>query len=126
MDMDQDIQVKKSKRQEFHPRGEAQMEDSRTSPSSQRYIPVSVQELIYGSKASGVGTSSKSLDRQNELLSSSEEVHGPRKYTRSYEGLDTHVFQGTSSTNKSFVENPKHAVRGPEEEVGPRKGQQPS
>ncbi|MBW0542814.1 hypothetical protein O181_082529 [Austropuccinia psidii MF-1] len=88
----------KSKRQECQPRGEAQMEDSRTSTSSQRLastfenliespeaemtanpfvrpksfptgsnrdIPVSVQELVYGGKAAVVGTSAKSLDRHN-------------------------------------------------------------
>ncbi|MBW0569559.1 hypothetical protein O181_109274 [Austropuccinia psidii MF-1] len=44
-----------------------------------RDIPVSVQELVYGGKEAQVVTSAKSLDRQNELLSSSEEVHGPRK-----------------------------------------------
>ncbi|MBW0518279.1 hypothetical protein O181_057994, partial [Austropuccinia psidii MF-1] len=44
----------------------------------------------------------------------------------SSEGLDTHVLQRTSPTDKSLVEKPKHFVRGPEEEVGPRKGQQPS
>ncbi|MBW0513983.1 hypothetical protein O181_053698 [Austropuccinia psidii MF-1] len=44
-----------------------------------RNIPVSVQELVYGGKAAGVGTSSKSLDRHNELIYSSEEAHGPRK-----------------------------------------------
>ncbi|MBW0551399.1 hypothetical protein O181_091114 [Austropuccinia psidii MF-1] len=86
-----------------------------------RDIPVSVQELVYGGKEARVGTSSKSLDRQNELLSSSEEVHGPRKYRRTSEGLDTHVLQGTSPTDKSIVEKPKHFIRGPEEEVGPRK-----
>ncbi|MBW0525335.1 hypothetical protein O181_065050 [Austropuccinia psidii MF-1] len=42
-----------------------------------RDIPVSVQELVYGGKEAVVGTSAKSLDRHNELLSSSEEVHGP-------------------------------------------------
>ncbi|MBW0523110.1 hypothetical protein O181_062825 [Austropuccinia psidii MF-1] len=126
----------KSKIQEFKPRGEAQMEYSRTSTSSQRHesfstgsnrdIPVSVQELVYGGKAAGVGTSAKALDRHNELLSSSEEVHGPRKDRRASEGLDTHVLQGTSPTDKILVENPKHVVRGAEEEVGPMKGQQPS
>ncbi|MBW0547124.1 hypothetical protein O181_086839 [Austropuccinia psidii MF-1] len=148
-----------SKRQEFQPRGEAQMVDARTSTSSQRLastfktlikspeaditaipvvrpesfptgnnreIPVSVQELVYGSKAAGVGASAKSLDRNNGLLSSSEEVHGPRKDRRTSEGLDTHVLQGTSPTDKRLVEKPKHVVRGPEEEVGPRKGQQSS
>ncbi|MBW0579872.1 hypothetical protein O181_119587 [Austropuccinia psidii MF-1] len=94
----------KSKRQEFQPRGEAQMEDSRAFTSSQRLastfdtliespepyitgiavrpeslstgknrdIPVSVQELVYGSKTERVGTSPKSLDRHHELISSSE------------------------------------------------------
>ncbi|MBW0593985.1 hypothetical protein O181_133700 [Austropuccinia psidii MF-1] len=93
----------KSKRQECQPRGEAQMEDSRTSTSSQRLVstfdtliespedditaiavvrpeslstgnnrdtPVSVQELVYGSKSARVGTFPKSLDRHHELISS--------------------------------------------------------
>ncbi|MBW0586042.1 hypothetical protein O181_125757 [Austropuccinia psidii MF-1] len=148
-----------SKRQEFQPRGEAQMEDARASTSSQRIastfetlsespkadiasipvvrpelfpagsnraIPVSVQELVYGVKAEGVGTSAKSLDRHNELLSSSEKVHGLRKDIGSSEGLDTHVLKRTSPTYKSLVEKAKHVVRGPEEEVGPRKVKEPS
>ncbi|MBW0529430.1 hypothetical protein O181_069145 [Austropuccinia psidii MF-1] len=91
-----------------------------------RDIPVSIQELVYGGKAAGVGTSAKSLDRHNEVLSSSEEVHWPRKERRTSERLDTHVLQGTIPKDKSLVERPKHCVRGPEEEGGPRKGQQPS
>ncbi|MBW0509422.1 hypothetical protein O181_049137 [Austropuccinia psidii MF-1] len=91
-----------------------------------RDIPVSEQELVYGGKAAGVGTSAKSLVMQNKLLSSSENVHGPRKGRRTSEGLDTHVLEGKSPTDKSLVEKPKHFVRGPEEEVSPRKGQQPS
>ncbi|MBW0541648.1 hypothetical protein O181_081363 [Austropuccinia psidii MF-1] len=108
----------KSKRQECQPRGEAQMEGSRTSTSSQRLfrtfdtlieipeaettaiavvrpeslstgnnrdIPVSVQEVVYGSKTGRVGTSPKSLDRHHELISSSEEVHVARKYRRTSE-----------------------------------------
>ncbi|MBW0521014.1 hypothetical protein O181_060729 [Austropuccinia psidii MF-1] len=146
----------KSKGQDCQPRGEPQMEDARTSTSSQRLartfdtliespeaditsipvfrhepfptgnnrnIPVSVQELVYGGKAAGVGAYAKSLDRHNELISSSEEFHGPRKDRGSSEGLDTHVLQRTSPTDKSLVEKPKHVVRGPQEEVGPRKGQ---
>ncbi|MBW0532831.1 hypothetical protein O181_072546 [Austropuccinia psidii MF-1] len=146
MDLDQEIQE----------RGEPQMQDARTSTSSQRLsrtydnaierresdittipvvrpesfpagsnrnIPVSVQELVYGSKEAGVGTSAKSLDRCNELLSSSEDVHGPRKDRRTSEGLDTHFLQGKSGTDPSLVEKRKHVVRGLEE-VGPRKGQQ--
>ncbi|MBW0568065.1 hypothetical protein O181_107780 [Austropuccinia psidii MF-1] len=101
----------------------------RTEPfptGNNRNIPVSVQELVYGRKEAGVGTSAKSLDRHNQLISSSEEVHGPRKDIGSSEGLNTHVLQRKSLTDKSLVEKPKHVVTGPEEEVGPRKGQQPS
>ncbi|MBW0574148.1 hypothetical protein O181_113863 [Austropuccinia psidii MF-1] len=105
----------KSKGQDCKSRGEAQIN-----------IPVSVQELVSGSKAAGVGTSAKSLDRHNELISSSAEAHGPRKDRGSSEGLDTHVFQMTSSTDEILVEKPNNVVRGPEEEVGPRKGQQTS
>ncbi|MBW0548277.1 hypothetical protein O181_087992 [Austropuccinia psidii MF-1] len=90
-----------------------------------RDIPVSVQELVYGSKAAGVGTSSKSLDRHNELISSSEEVNGPRKDRGPSEGLETHVFPRTSPTDKSLVEKPKNFLIGPEEEVGTRKGYLP-
>ncbi|MBW0566238.1 hypothetical protein O181_105953 [Austropuccinia psidii MF-1] len=86
--------------------------------------PVSVQELVYGRKAAGVGTSAKSLDRHNEIISSSQEFHGPRKDRGPSEGFNTHVLQRTSPTDKSMVEKPKHFFRGPEEEVGPRKRQQ--
>ncbi|MBW0548357.1 hypothetical protein O181_088072 [Austropuccinia psidii MF-1] len=148
----------KSKRQEFQPRGEAQMEASRTSTSSQRLastfdtliespegditsiavrpesrstgnnrdIPVAVQELVYGSKTARVGTSSRSLDRYHKLTSSSEELHEARKDRGISEGVDTHVLQRTSPKDKSLVENPKHVIRGPEEEAGPRQGKQPS
>ncbi|MBW0547962.1 hypothetical protein O181_087677 [Austropuccinia psidii MF-1] len=61
-----------------------------------RNIPVSVQELLYGGKAAGVGTSFKLVDRGNELLTSSKEDFGPRKDKRPYEGLDTHVLQRKS------------------------------
>ncbi|MBW0575404.1 hypothetical protein O181_115119 [Austropuccinia psidii MF-1] len=149
----------KSKSQECQPRGEAQMEDSRTYTSAQRLastfdtliaspeaditviavvrpeslstgnnrdIPVSVQEHVYGGKAARVGTSPKSLDRHHELISSSEEVWGARKDRGTSEGLDTHVLQRTSPTDKSLAEKPKHVVRGPEEEVDQREGKQPS
>ncbi|MBW0530055.1 hypothetical protein O181_069770 [Austropuccinia psidii MF-1] len=101
------------------------MEDSRTSTSSQTDIPVSVKELVYGGKAARVGTSPKSLDRYHELISSSEEVHGDIKDRENPEGLDNHVLQRTSPTDKKLVEKPKHLIRGPEE-VGPRQGNQPS
>ncbi|MBW0588206.1 hypothetical protein O181_127921 [Austropuccinia psidii MF-1] len=50
-----------------------------------RDIPVSVQELVYGGKEEGVESSSKLIDRRNELLPSVEEVLWPRKDT----GTDT-------------------------------------
>ncbi|MBW0555539.1 hypothetical protein O181_095254 [Austropuccinia psidii MF-1] len=39
--------------------------------SNSRNISVSVEELVYGRKSEGVETSSNSLDRKNEPLSSS-------------------------------------------------------
>ncbi|MBW0568312.1 hypothetical protein O181_108027 [Austropuccinia psidii MF-1] len=95
------------------------------STGNNRDIPVSVQELVYGSKTERVGTSPKYLDRHHELISSSEEVHGARKDKGTSEGLETHVFQRTSPTNKIFAEKPEHFITGPEE-IGPRKIKQPS
>ncbi|MBW0533164.1 hypothetical protein O181_072879 [Austropuccinia psidii MF-1] len=82
--------------------------------------------MVYGSKTERVGTSLKSLDRNHELISSSEEVHGARKYRGTSEGFDTLFLQRKSPTDKSLVEKPKHVIRGTEEEVGPRKEKQPS
>ncbi|MBW0475317.1 hypothetical protein O181_015032 [Austropuccinia psidii MF-1] len=92
---------------------------------SSRDIPVSVQEMVYGSKAGGVGTSSKSLDKGNELLPSSEEAFGHRKYNSTPEGMETYVFQGKGLKDKSLVEKSKHFVRGSEERVGVKEGKQP-
>ncbi|MBW0579252.1 hypothetical protein O181_118967 [Austropuccinia psidii MF-1] len=69
-----------------------------------RYILVSVQELVYGSKETGVGTSSKSFDRKNDFIYSGDEIHGPSKYGGPSEGLGTHVLQRTSPKDKSLVE----------------------
>ncbi|MBW0566725.1 hypothetical protein O181_106440 [Austropuccinia psidii MF-1] len=96
------------------------------STRNNREIPESVKELVYGSKTATVGTSSKSLDRHHELISSSEEVHGTRKDRGTSEGLDTHVLQRKSPTDKSLVEKPKHVIRGLEEEIGPREAPQAS
>ncbi|MBW0568831.1 hypothetical protein O181_108546 [Austropuccinia psidii MF-1] len=148
----------KSKRQQFQPRGEAQMEDDRTSTSSHtlastfdtliesteagitaiavarpeslstgnnRNIPVSVQELVYGSKAERGGTSPKSLDRYHELISSSEEVNGARKDRETSEGLDTHVLQRKSPTDKSLVEKPKYVIRGQQKKLAQGKEKSP-
>ncbi|MBW0499541.1 hypothetical protein O181_039256 [Austropuccinia psidii MF-1] len=77
------------------------------STGNNRDVPVSVQELVYGRKAAREGTS-------------------PKKDRGTSEGLDTHVLQMTIPTDKSLVEKPRHVTRGPEKEVGPRKGKQPS
>ncbi|MBW0493817.1 hypothetical protein O181_033532 [Austropuccinia psidii MF-1] len=77
-------------------------------------------------KKGEVGASSKSLDKENEILSSSKEGLGPRNDRGHSEGCDTHVLQSTSSKDKSLVEKPKNFVRGPEERVGSKEGQQPS
>ncbi|MBW0580659.1 hypothetical protein O181_120374 [Austropuccinia psidii MF-1] len=94
------------------------------STGNNRNIPVSVQELVYGSQTARVGTSPKSLDRHHELISSSEEVHGARKDRGTSEGLNTQVLQRTSPTDRSLVEKPKHVIRGPEDEFYPREGKQ--
>ncbi|MBW0526172.1 hypothetical protein O181_065887 [Austropuccinia psidii MF-1] len=129
MDLDQNIQVKNPKDKIVSPEERHKWKTPEPPPVPKGYnrnIPFSIQELVYGGKAAGVGTSSKSVDRHNELISSSEKFYRPRKDRGSSKGLDTHVFQRTSPTDKSLVEKPKHVVRGPEEEVGPRKGQEPS
>ncbi|MBW0556024.1 hypothetical protein O181_095739 [Austropuccinia psidii MF-1] len=90
MDLDQEIQVINSKNKIFSPEEKHKWKMQELPPvpkGNNRNIPVSIQELVYGGKAAGVGTSSKSLDRHNELISSSEEVHGPRKDRGSSEGL---------------------------------------
>ncbi|MBW0562069.1 hypothetical protein O181_101784 [Austropuccinia psidii MF-1] len=113
MDLDQHIQVKNPKDKNVSPeeRHKLRMPDLPPVPK------VSGQELVYGFKAAGVGTSAKSLDRHHELISSSEEAHQSRKHRRTSEGLDTHVLQGTSPTDQRLVEKPKHVVRGPDTRV---------
>ncbi|MBW0520223.1 hypothetical protein O181_059938 [Austropuccinia psidii MF-1] len=121
--------INKSKRKEYPEAAITDITVVKPEPfptGKERDIPVSVQELVYGRKATRVGTSEKSFHRNNELLSSNEEAQGLRKDRGSSEGFDTHVFQRASTTDKSLVEKPKYFVRGPEGEVGPRKGQEPS
>ncbi|MBW0573310.1 hypothetical protein O181_113025 [Austropuccinia psidii MF-1] len=117
----------KPKIQECQPRGDAHREDYRTSTSSQRPeslptgssrdIPVPVQKLVYGSKTAQVGTSPMSFERNHELISSSEGLNGARKDRGTYVGLETHVLQRTSPTDKSLAKKPKHVIRQSEEEV---------
>ncbi|MBW0573271.1 hypothetical protein O181_112986 [Austropuccinia psidii MF-1] len=122
MDLDQDIQVTNPKDKNGSPEERHKWRMPELPPAPK----VPVQGLAYGRKEAGVGTSYKSLDRHNDLISSSQKAHGPRKDRRPSERLDTHLLQGISPTDNSLVEKPKHAIRGPEKEVGPREGQQPS
>ncbi|MBW0568537.1 hypothetical protein O181_108252 [Austropuccinia psidii MF-1] len=114
----------KPKRQECQPKREAQMEDARASTSSQRLA--STFYTLIESPEADIPAIAVSLNRHHELTSSSEEVHGARKDRGTSEGLDTHVLQMTSQTDKILVEKPKHFIRGPAEEVGPRIRKQPS
>ncbi|MBW0521257.1 hypothetical protein O181_060972 [Austropuccinia psidii MF-1] len=81
------------------------MEDSRTCTSAQRDIPVSVQELVYGIKAAGVGTFEKYLDRHNELIFSSEEVHEPRNYSGPSGGWTPMSCKGQVQQIKAWFKN---------------------
>ncbi|MBW0505055.1 hypothetical protein O181_044770 [Austropuccinia psidii MF-1] len=111
----------KSKRQEWKPRGEAHMEYARPSTSYQS-LARTFDTLIESPEAN---ITSIPIYRHNKLISLGEEVHGPRKDRGPFEGFDTHALQRKSPTDKRLVENPNHFVRGTEEEVGTRKGQQP-
>ncbi|MBW0562304.1 hypothetical protein O181_102019 [Austropuccinia psidii MF-1] len=71
------------------------------STENNRDIAVSVQELVYGSKTARVGTSPKYLDRHHEPISSSGDIHGATTDRGTSEGLDTHVLQRKSPTDKS-------------------------
>ncbi|MBW0548847.1 hypothetical protein O181_088562, partial [Austropuccinia psidii MF-1] len=129
MDLDQDIQVINLKDKNVSPEERHKWGMPELPPvpkGNNRDIPVSVQELVYGSNTARVGTCPKSLDRHHELISSSEEIHRARKDRGTSERLDTHVFPRKNPTDKSLVKKPKHVIRGPEEEVGPRQGKQPS
>ncbi|MBW0463375.1 hypothetical protein O181_003090 [Austropuccinia psidii MF-1] len=94
--------------------------------SSNRDIPVSVIELVYGRKEAGVETPSKHLNRESEPLSSSNKALEPRTDRGPSEGLETHVFQRTIPKDKILVEKPKNFVRGQEERVGTKEGKQAS
>ncbi|MBW0463931.1 hypothetical protein O181_003646 [Austropuccinia psidii MF-1] len=73
----------KSKRQECQPRGEEEIDGARAPKRRRsRNIPVSGKELVYGNKEAGVETSSKLVDRDNELKYSSEEALGAKKDTK--------------------------------------------
>ncbi|MBW0581527.1 hypothetical protein O181_121242, partial [Austropuccinia psidii MF-1] len=87
-----------------------------------RNIAVSIQELVYGGKKAGVGASAKYSYRYNELIYSSEELHGPRKDKGSSEWLYTHFLQRTSPTDKS-LQPPKNNQKGKKKGKGKGKAQ---
>ncbi|MBW0518557.1 hypothetical protein O181_058272 [Austropuccinia psidii MF-1] len=68
------------------------------------YTAVSVQELVDGGKAAGVGTSAKPPHRYHELLSSNIEILGPIRDKGPSEWLENHEFQRTSPKHKGLVE----------------------
>ncbi|MBW0543539.1 hypothetical protein O181_083254 [Austropuccinia psidii MF-1] len=127
MDLDQDIQVINPKDKNVSPEEKHKWripEFSYVPKGNRRITPLSVQELVYGSKKAGVGTSANTLHRENELLSSSKEFLCPKSNRGPYEGLETHFLQRTSPKDKSLVEKPNNFVRGPEGRVGPKEIQQ--
>ncbi|MBW0560897.1 hypothetical protein O181_100612 [Austropuccinia psidii MF-1] len=63
------------------------------------------KSLFMVAKTERIGTSSKSLDRNNELISSSEEFDEPRKDIRPSEGLETHVLQKKVQQIKAGLKN---------------------
>ncbi|MBW0507891.1 hypothetical protein O181_047606, partial [Austropuccinia psidii MF-1] len=82
MDFDQDSPVINQKDKNVSPEERHKWRIPELPPvckGNNRDIPVSVKELVYGSKTTTVGASPKSLDRHHELISSSEEVHGAGK-----------------------------------------------
>ncbi|MBW0567675.1 hypothetical protein O181_107390 [Austropuccinia psidii MF-1] len=89
------------------------------STGNNRDIPVSVQELVYGSKAARLGISPKSLDRHHELISSSAEVHGSRKDNRTPEGLDTNKKLAQGKEN-SPVEAPQASTSAKQAQANPK------
>ncbi|MBW0554986.1 hypothetical protein O181_094701 [Austropuccinia psidii MF-1] len=125
MDLDQDIQVINPKDKNVSPEERQKWRIPDLPPVTKcnnRDIPVSVQELVYGSKTAKVGTSPKSLDRNHELIPSSEEANGAIKDRGASEWLDTHVLQRKGPEDIILVGKTEHVIRGPEEEIGPRKG----
>ncbi|MBW0507432.1 hypothetical protein O181_047147 [Austropuccinia psidii MF-1] len=81
--------------------------------SNNMNIPVSIQDLVYGGKASGVGTSAKCLDRHNELISSNGEEVGPRKGQQpSGSSPSLHKQKYASKSAKQGQENLKEKSEG--------------
>ncbi|MBW0561287.1 hypothetical protein O181_101002, partial [Austropuccinia psidii MF-1] len=97
-----------------------------TTPSNHMDLDQDIQVITPKAKNVSPEERHKMEDSRTSTSSQSEEVHGARKDRGTSEELDTHVLQRTSPTDKILVEKPEHVIRGPEEEIGPRKGQKPS
>ncbi|MBW0563539.1 hypothetical protein O181_103254, partial [Austropuccinia psidii MF-1] len=123
MDLDQDIQVINPKDKNVSPEEKDKWRMPELPPVPKGYLSTRTGLWQPNSKS---GNFSQVLDRHHELISSSEEAHGARKDRGTFEGLDTHVLQRTSPTDKIVVEKLENVIRGPEGEIGPRKGKQPS
>ncbi|MBW0579522.1 hypothetical protein O181_119237 [Austropuccinia psidii MF-1] len=113
----------KSKRQECQPRGQAQIEDARTSTSSQK-LPSTFDTLIKSPEAeitaiAVVRPESLSTGNNRDIPVSVQKLVYGRKTARMGSSPKT------SPTDKSLVEKPKNVIRGPEEEVGPIGGTRP-
>ncbi|MBW0577052.1 hypothetical protein O181_116767 [Austropuccinia psidii MF-1] len=79
---------------------------------SSRDIPVSVQELVYGSKKARVKTSAKFLNRHHELISSSEEVHGPEKTEELLKGWTLMSCKGRLKNQRMLSEDKMKLAQG--------------
>ncbi|MBW0462060.1 hypothetical protein O181_001775 [Austropuccinia psidii MF-1] len=73
-----------------------------------RDIPVSLQELVYGRKEEGAGTSSKPLDRDNELISLGEKALRGRKDRGPYERLGSNFCERESPIDRNLVQKSKN------------------
>ncbi|MBW0569587.1 hypothetical protein O181_109302 [Austropuccinia psidii MF-1] len=110
MDLDQDIQVINSKYKNVNTEERNKWRMPELSP-----FPKELNHFLQ-----------ETIEIYQSQYKSCEEVHGARKERRTSEGFKTHVLQRTSTTDKILAEKPEHFIRGPEEEIGPRKGKQPS
>ncbi|MBW0512273.1 hypothetical protein O181_051988 [Austropuccinia psidii MF-1] len=128
MDLDQDIQVINQKDKNVSPEERHKWRMSEIPPvpkGNSGDIPVSVQELVYGSKTVGVGTSSKSLDRKNELLSSSEEFNRPNKTQDLWKGWTPISCKGQVQKIKAWLKKQSIFSEDQKKELAPKKDNSP-
>ncbi|MBW0468849.1 hypothetical protein O181_008564 [Austropuccinia psidii MF-1] len=106
------------------------------STGNNRDIPVSLQELVYGSKLARVGTSPKSLDRHHELISSIQQINSwsknqsmlsedqKKKLAKGKENSPSlHKQNSTSTSAKKAQANPRDQLEGQSKGKGKDKAQ---